>query len=67
MSNTEDISLQSTDSGVDDGRLAPARVKRLIERLVSGLRANKFSVVLPSSGLFHFAGRGSGQMRQQSA
>ncbi len=56
MSNREDASFELTDNGADDRRPASARAARLIERLVSGLRAGQLRIVLPSGRSIDFTG-----------
>ena len=60
MSNTEDASFGLSDEGADDRRPVSPRAARLIERLVSGLRAGQLRIVLPSGRSIDFTGREPG-------
>jgi cyclopropane-fatty-acyl-phospholipid synthase len=60
MSNTEDVSRGLIGNGAVDQGPPSAHARRLIERLVSGLRAGQLRVVLPSGPPLRIAGREPG-------
>ena len=60
MSNPEDLSVGLSRDGRADERPASSRAARVIERLVSRLRAGHLRIVLPSGQPMRFAGREPG-------
>ena len=60
MSNTEDAAFRLIDNDATDRPTVSPRGARLIERLVSGLRAGQLTIVLPSGRSIDFTGREPG-------
>ena len=60
MSNPEDLSISLIGDGRADERPASSCAARVIERLVSGLRAGHLRIVLPSGPPLRIAGREPG-------
>jgi cyclopropane-fatty-acyl-phospholipid synthase len=60
MSNPEDLSVDLISDGRADERPVTARTALIIERLVSGLRAGRLRIVLPSGPPLQISGREPG-------